>query len=209
MKIKPIETKYKGYRFRSRLEARWAVFFDTLKYDWEYEPEGFDLGGLYYLPDFKVFDTWYEVKAKGKLTVEDAEKIVRFVKAGNDIIYLDGTPDIGNYIRISYDGSLHTMEKSLEGMTYREIADFLNARSDPKTRDGDILWWKNGCPYVYAGFTYYDNEGMYMDFLVDAVKKARSARFEHGENPGRYDNEFKGGSILETLKRAKEGGSLQ
>ena len=27
--IKPIETNYKGYRFRSRLEARWAVFFDA------------------------------------------------------------------------------------------------------------------------------------------------------------------------------------
>ena len=26
--IKAIETYYKGYRFRSRLEARWAVFFD-------------------------------------------------------------------------------------------------------------------------------------------------------------------------------------
>jgi hypothetical protein len=28
--IKAIETSYKGYRFRSRLEARWAVFFDAL-----------------------------------------------------------------------------------------------------------------------------------------------------------------------------------
>ena len=27
--IKAIETYYKGYRFRSRLEARWAVFFDA------------------------------------------------------------------------------------------------------------------------------------------------------------------------------------
>jgi len=25
-----IETEYKWYRFRSRTEARWAVFFDTL-----------------------------------------------------------------------------------------------------------------------------------------------------------------------------------
>lgn len=25
--IKPIETIYNGYHFRSRLEARWAVFF--------------------------------------------------------------------------------------------------------------------------------------------------------------------------------------
>lgn len=30
MDIKPIETHYNGYRFRSRLEARWAVFFDAL-----------------------------------------------------------------------------------------------------------------------------------------------------------------------------------
>jgi hypothetical protein len=26
--IKAIETLYRGYRFRSRTEARWAVFFD-------------------------------------------------------------------------------------------------------------------------------------------------------------------------------------
>jgi hypothetical protein len=42
--IKAIETRYKGYRFRSRLEARWAVFFDALGVEWEYEKEGFDLG---------------------------------------------------------------------------------------------------------------------------------------------------------------------
>lgn len=28
--LKPIDTHYKGCRFRSRLEARWAVFFDHL-----------------------------------------------------------------------------------------------------------------------------------------------------------------------------------
>lgn len=28
--VKAIDTVYKGYRFRSRLEARWAVFFDAL-----------------------------------------------------------------------------------------------------------------------------------------------------------------------------------
>lgn len=41
--MKPTETKYKGCRFRSRLEARWAVFFDTLSIKWWYEPERFDL----------------------------------------------------------------------------------------------------------------------------------------------------------------------
>ena len=53
MTIKAIETEYKGYRFRSRLEARWAVFFDALGVQWFYEHEGFDLGKSgWYLPDF-------------------------------------------------------------------------------------------------------------------------------------------------------------
>lgn len=51
--MKAIETIYKGYRFRSRLEARWAVFFDTAKIEWQYEPEGFLLKNKkMYLPDF-------------------------------------------------------------------------------------------------------------------------------------------------------------
>lgn len=43
-----IPTMYKRVRFRSRLEARWAAFFDRLGWPWEYEP--IDLSG--YIPDF-------------------------------------------------------------------------------------------------------------------------------------------------------------
>lgn len=66
--LKAIETKYKGFRFRSRLEARWAVFFDALNIKWEYEKEGFDLGGTWYLPDFwfPLFNCYGEVKPKEK-----------------------------------------------------------------------------------------------------------------------------------------------
>lgn len=63
--IKPIETVYKGYRFRSRLEARWAVFFDSLGLQYSYEPEGFNLQALgCYLPDFYLHDEkmWVEIK---------------------------------------------------------------------------------------------------------------------------------------------------
>ena len=49
-----IQTRYGGYKFRSRLEARWAVFFDALKIEYEYEPEGFDIDGKWYLPDFRL-----------------------------------------------------------------------------------------------------------------------------------------------------------
>jgi len=63
MPPRAIETRYKGYRFRSRLEARWAVLLDTLGLKWEYEPEGFELPSGRYLPDFKVAPcTWLEVK---------------------------------------------------------------------------------------------------------------------------------------------------
>ena len=43
-----IPTTYNGVRFRSRLEARWAAFFDLCKWPWSYEP--LDLKG--YIPDF-------------------------------------------------------------------------------------------------------------------------------------------------------------
>ncbi|MGW6743751.1 hypothetical protein ACWGDX_24035 [Streptomyces sp. NPDC055025] len=43
MTIQLADTPYASCRFRTRLEARWAVFFDTLGIRWEYEPQGFDL----------------------------------------------------------------------------------------------------------------------------------------------------------------------
>lgn len=68
--MKPIETKFMGYRFRSRLEARWAVAFQYLGLDWRYEHEGFDLGNKgWYLPDFylpkaKNADVFIEIKGE-------------------------------------------------------------------------------------------------------------------------------------------------
>jgi hypothetical protein len=43
---------YRGITFRSRTEARWAVLFQELGLDWNYEPEGHGLSGRGYLPDF-------------------------------------------------------------------------------------------------------------------------------------------------------------
>lgn len=66
MTIQAIKTRYAGHRFRSRLEARWAHFFDTLGVRWEYEPQGYHVGEQRrpYLPDFYLTDlgTWVEVK---------------------------------------------------------------------------------------------------------------------------------------------------
>lgn len=88
--IKAIETRYKGYRFRSRLEARWAVFFDSLGIRWQFEPEGFDLSerGLgYYLPDFFLPDQnyWIEVKPESfDCRDTDAYKKLAYVAAATN-----------------------------------------------------------------------------------------------------------------------------
>ena len=44
-------TIYNGVQMRSRLEAKWAAFFDQIGWRWEYEPDGF---GDYYIPDFMI-----------------------------------------------------------------------------------------------------------------------------------------------------------
>ena len=54
MQITPIQTRWKNYFFRSRLEARWAVFFENMGLDWEYEPQGYTVNGQGYLPDFRI-----------------------------------------------------------------------------------------------------------------------------------------------------------
>lgn len=59
-----IETRFRGYHFRSRLEARWYVFFEALGLRAEYEPQGFVTSSGAYLPDFFVNEwrTWIEIK---------------------------------------------------------------------------------------------------------------------------------------------------
>jgi hypothetical protein len=59
--IQAIQTHYKGYWFRSRLEARYAVFMDWLGIEWTYELEGYKLPSGCYLPDFylKKFHIFY------------------------------------------------------------------------------------------------------------------------------------------------------
>ena len=48
--IKNKPTRYNGIQFRSRLEAKWAAFFDLLNWKWEYEPCDFDG----WIPDFVI-----------------------------------------------------------------------------------------------------------------------------------------------------------
>lgn len=57
-----IQTHYAGAHFRSRLEARWAAFFDLCGWRWEYEPpeeEG-------WIPDFILIGAQGVIRAEVK-----------------------------------------------------------------------------------------------------------------------------------------------
>jgi hypothetical protein len=87
-----IPTKYKGITFRSRTEARWARFFDKIRWPWEYEP--IDLRG--YLPDFVLpFDRGpLLIEIKSDLLIKDLHKHAAKIEASgweHEAIILGGT----------------------------------------------------------------------------------------------------------------------
>ncbi|TIN83117.1 hypothetical protein [Mesorhizobium sp.] len=85
--IKAIPTTYAGVNFRSRLEARWAAFFDLCGWKWDYEP--FDLDG--WAPDFliktKFTDVLAEIKPLDIERVLGTAEILEFEKACNHSIF--------------------------------------------------------------------------------------------------------------------------
>jgi hypothetical protein len=72
--IRAIKTRYKDIIYRSRVEARWAIFFDVLRVKHWYEYEGFVVDHKPYLPDFYLPDLKCFVEIKGiKPTKEEQE----------------------------------------------------------------------------------------------------------------------------------------
>ena len=62
----PVITEYGGTTFRSRLEARWAAWFDRRGIAWDYEPARFDG----WIPDFRLMLDGVEVYAEVKPVTE-------------------------------------------------------------------------------------------------------------------------------------------
>lgn len=104
--MKAIETVYKGYNFRSRVEARWAVFLDALGWNWEYEREGFEFeDGTRYLPDFFIprINTWIEVKGQ-EPTEEEIKKCKMLSRKCCYVMLVVGIPEPQMY-RCFYGGA--------------------------------------------------------------------------------------------------------
>lgn len=187
MSIKAIETEYNGYRFRSRLEARWAIFFDALDVKYQYEPEGFELSdGTYYLPDFYLPDLHLFVEVKGVMGKEDIHKIEQF-REDNAENALDG-----NCLWVVGDiPSEQELTDSCWPYSHYDYPYF--------SIDYDYPYVPCICPVCGKFGIEFDGRGGRVcgdkctesdksysydhPKIVAAYKKARQARFEHGETP--------------------------
>lgn len=97
-KFSVVRQQYNGIQFRSRLEARWAVWFDVMQIPYVYEPEGVILwrGGVY-LPDFYLprhhGGVFVEVKPN-EFTEEEKKKCRMLCRMSNQhVIMLDSAPE--------------------------------------------------------------------------------------------------------------------
>ena len=195
--MKAIQTMYKGYKFRSRLEARFAVMFESLGLKWQYEPEGYDLGNAgWYLPDFYLpsLDVWVEVKAKS-LNAEEREKAFALSSMTNKpVVELCEIPDPD---LISKTGCMFAniyYGIDCESLTVYGLLDFYMEQNNLKEAclrdaiqwDVDYYHKKYGQPHPHhfkTGVILNRREIFSGTKLYNAAIKARSARFEHGEKP--------------------------
>lgn len=93
--IQPLPSHYDGTLFRSRLEARWAYFFDLIKLAWDYEPEGFALPAGNYCPDFFLpeWKLFVELKPTQEAVDAIAEKLQQLASAtGCAVMGIAGPP---------------------------------------------------------------------------------------------------------------------
>lgn len=207
--IKAIETIYNNYHFRSRLEARWAVFFDALGIEYRYETEGFDLAGIWYLPDFYLphLKAWIEIKPELP-TKEDREKAIRLclgtqelvaIFAGDVWFNVDGFGfQVLQRNCLTYVGQLiQDNQVTMHSLSKDEIIICKDRQIAGIDFDRNYTWskamWVECDECNYININTLGNRGCRCekaknlsnttDNLSVAYITARQARFEHGEKP--------------------------
>ncbi len=187
--MKPINTFYNGNYFRSRLEAKWAVFFDELGILYQYEPEGFESeSGDRYLPDFYLPETYLrgtmghneirrETEGKGVYIEIKPENFkhgtIRQAKwFTKNLVLFIGLPKYNLWYRNNIDTSIPTFDRGYElypgwdNLMGLHICSNCNVSKIDHAEGGYI-----GCPICGCG----NNE----ELLTHAAKESIKKRFEH------------------------------
>lgn len=130
MSVRSIPTTYRSTRFRSRLEARWACFFDLIGWRWTYEP--FDAGG--YIPDFLIHgDRPFVVEVKPAANYKELEQhLDKVAKAQREALVVGVSPVIA-------DGP-YPLDWPLAGIALQNYAD----TGPPELIPANALWHRCG-----------------------------------------------------------------
>jgi len=201
-------TEYAGRTFRSRTEARWAVFFDALGLAWEYEEHGHDLTvgkrRVSYLPDFYLPDVWgqtgkgvwFEVKGAAP-TPEEKRLAQALAKASGVDCYIasGGIPSpsqvTGSRVLLSpgrIDGFHPRARRGVPDsgkMTVAECWTQCECGAIGIQRNG--LAGRMGCGTSACGpktLSVTSRKRRAGERIQRAMMAGSSARFEHGESGG-------------------------
>lgn len=207
--IKAIETHYNGMRFRSRLEARWAVFFDAIGIRYEYEPEGYTAkDGTCYLPDFYLpdEDVYVEVKPDREGAEKELKKVELFVQESKNIVLILPAIPMREYPDFWWFAAIywHPLKKKI---LQRRVHFYRVEPGAPGQIDSDYAvcdtterpWSHDNKNLIRRHLPLVSINDVEMPYKQDddlfrlsdipdtwektseAMDKARSARFEHGE----------------------------
>ncbi|WP_218042418.1 SAV_2336 N-terminal domain-related protein [Streptomyces chartreusis] len=173
-----IRTSYGGARFHSRLEARWAVFFDTLGIRWEYEPEEHLLDGQPYRPDFRLLlgDRQVFAEVKHAAQEEHESKHAELCRAlaqstRHVVLLLVGEPECRLYHQFAPDLG----PESFQAAFFRDY--------EPLLVTADAYWFEQAELDQQTGALRFPHDARaarksFGAGLVEAVAAARSALFE-------------------------------
>ena len=210
--IGAIETEYAGHLFRSRLEARWAVCFDRLKVEWQYEPQGYYVGGMgdnagrRYLPDFYLPRTQTWVEVKGTADAFDYQLLADCVDWGAGLPGLEDSAGtlrglllLGPIPQVVLDVPVHPILQHYKGGEVNGVCftagvvggeDLQVFRHCFGTYDYFDSSWGNGMGQTETTIAEFFPANhcvtnVHLTHRVrDAYRAARSARFEHGQCGG-------------------------
>lgn len=102
--MRPIETVYRSITFRSRTEARWAVFFDSFGIAWTYEQHAVPFNGGVYIPDFHFTKDGYFAEVKPVWPTKfETDKMRAAATYSNGTFLLMGIPDFKYYWMLTLD----------------------------------------------------------------------------------------------------------
>lgn len=192
--VNAIETSYDGHLFRSRLEAKWAVFFNRLGIEYRYEPQSYRVGPAQssrgYLPDFWLPGSGVWAEVKGLLNRHDAETLILSSGQGsglpgNGILLLGDLPRSEPGWMIWQSLITREMEPRVRGFVFvpggiGRVGDQALGAFALDPDEGSNCWRFE----AEVDDEWGNRPGAIGTEVAEAYRAARSARFEHGQSGG-------------------------